>query len=112
MSTMTIRDMVRPWGTEAEQVRRVAGRWHAQYRGSIERDKREIYESLLALAPDATAADVAAIIGNDSWVGNRCTFCGEQRIEGFDIGEPADYESHTVYACRECAAEIARLVTA
>jgi hypothetical protein len=106
---MTIADMVRWWGSELEQVLAVAGRWSLQYgRDPGGRTWKgigtnaEVCDALKS--PDVkTAADVAAIIGNDSWVGKRCTFCGEQRVYGFDIGEPDDYESATVSACVECA---------
>jgi hypothetical protein len=117
--TLTIEDMVRPWGSEAEQIRDVSERWRLAYKSddwdkercyNNQRTNAEVYGALVALPDTATAADVAAIIGNDSWIGQRCTFCGNQRIFGFSIGEPDDYESATVSACTECAELVARMI--
>jgi len=118
MNVNDILAMVRPWGTEFEQVRSVAERWRQQYEHKDWAVKKnysgktpaEIYEALLALPDTANATDVAAIIDNDSWIGNYCTFCGEKRILGFEIGQPRDYESATIDACEECARIIARQI--
>jgi len=96
--------------SEAEQVATVAARWRSQYfdtRGHCWAEIRvgsteEIYKQLLALPSSATAADVGAIIGNDSWIGRNCQECKERRIGVWEIGEPEDYESHTVHLCTDC----------
>lgn len=93
---------------EREQVASVARRWKAQYfhggKWSFTNSGASsgVYERLVALPSDATASDVAAIIGNDSWIGHRCDGCGKTSLDAWQIGDEPDYESHTVTLCRRC----------
>jgi len=108
---------VRLLENEQQQVVGVAARWKAQYchDGKWDdvwgRDKssESIYQGLIALPPSATAADVATIIGNDTWVGERCTECGKRNAVLL-VGDEPDYESATVYLCAKCARKIAAII--
>jgi len=90
--------------TERTQVRDVAARWRAQYPGSRTDDKDAIAEKLDALDVDtATAEDVAAIIGNDSWCGpSTCNECGAVVTVAVMVGEEPYYESATATLCFAC----------
>lgn len=105
---------------ERAEVPGVAARWKAQYyrplndtwnhirSGPAEISGEVVYDQLRALPVDATAADVAAIIGNDGWVGEACTECQGRAI--VLVGEERDYESHTVFLCAACVTRVADLV--
>lgn len=94
--------------TERTQVRDVANRWANAYpkTGPYGRDpqKQAITKALVALdAETATAADVAAIIGNDSWCGpKKCHECGAVVNVAVQVGEEPDYESSTATLCLAC----------
>ena len=94
--------------TERTQVCDVAARWANSYpkNGPYGRDpqKQAITKALAALdAKTATAADVAAIIGNDSWVGpQKCHECGAVVDVAVQVGEEPDYESSTATLCLAC----------
>lgn len=96
--------------TIRDKIRTVAERWAEKY-GS---PRGAISDKLRALDLDtATAADVARIVGNDSWVGLECNECGGKFDEVVEAGEPLvedyDYRSATVTLCRECATRAAAL---
>lgn len=100
--------------SDREQVQGVAARWRAQYCkngewGGSRDDPLVIYERLLALPKEATAADVAGIIGNDSWVGENCTECGKREAIVV-VGEEPDYESLTVWLCAACIRRLAAML--
>lgn len=86
--------------TERTQVRNVAKLWRRQYPNS----KQDIAEKLDALDVEtATAEDVAAIIGNDSWCKpSKCNECGETVPVAVMVGEEPDYESATATLCFSC----------
>lgn len=93
--------------TEREEVAGVAQRWKSQYCVSGDwaggqGNEREKYDALVAISTSGTAADVARIIGNDSWIGEDCNECGKHTAVIL-IGEEPDYESATVYLCLPCA---------
>ena len=102
---------------DQDQIRSVAARWKAQYYragkwGTTSTgDSRDVYEALRALPDTATRADVAAIIGNTSWIGETCNECGSDDAI-VRVGEEPDYESRTAYLCRRCLQEICRAVEA
>lgn len=94
--------------TERTQVREVAKRWANSYpeNGPYGRDpqKQAITKALAALDVEtATAADVAAIIGNDSWCcPQKCHECGAVVDVAVQVGEEPDYESNTATLCFAC----------
>ena len=91
--------------TLRQVIRNVPAAWARQYcRNGVWADGR-IETHLLLLTLDletATPADVAAIIGNNSWVLLRCHECDEQVEVTRECGQPSDYESATADLCREC----------
>lgn len=88
--------------TIRSQIREVADRWARQYPGS----KEDILVQLRALDPEeATAGDVAAIIGNKSWAcPQQCNECKDYFPVVVQIGDEPDFESSTAVVCRECLA--------
>ena len=101
--------------TIRSQIRDVARKWHAQYMPVPSKgwlygmNKEEAYAQLAALDKEtATAADVAAIIGNDSWAcPQRCHECNGHFDEVVQVGEKPDYESATCQLCKACARKAA-----
>ena len=104
--------------TEREQLRGVASRWREAYprEGRIVGDKstKRIQDQLDALDVEtATAADVAAIIGNKLWVcAPTCNECGEDSWDAVELGEPPDYESATATICADCLRKALALIEA
>jgi hypothetical protein len=105
--------------TMRDQVRTVAERWRDTYKtyrvaaeGFVNVDG--IQRGLNALdAETATAVDVAAIIGNSSWVcAPKCDECNEHSWSCVEIGEPADYDSSTATVCIECLRKAVALLEA
>ena len=102
--------MIRLVQNEREQLRSAAERWKRAYcengvwREFIHGDTREVYESLRALNVEtAKAADVTAIIGNDSWCcPQRCHACNGRFWLLVELGEEPDFESATANACVDC----------
>jgi len=90
---------------EKEEIRGVAAKWKNQYPDT----KLEIYQRLLTLSEHSTRADVAAIIGNDSWIGEDCTECRGRAV--VLVGQEPDYESHTVWLCAACVEKLGQLIT-
>lgn len=96
--------------TERAKVRRVAAHWRAQYPEGCRNKRRlpfdpdKVYAKLKALdAETATAADVAAIIGNESWCRpDDCDQCGKTTYQTITVGEPRNYESNTATLCLAC----------
>lgn len=100
---------------ERHQVRTVAQRWRAQYGGGsygADRRGRMVGDELAALDVEtATAADVAEIVGNGSWVGkNICNACKAETWDAVQLGEPPDCESSTVTICADCLRSALRLL--
>lgn len=95
--------------SERELVRTVAERWRKQYGRDPSgifggRDKAVILRQLEALDVEtATAGDVAAIIGNKSWVSpDACDECGTASWSNVQVGQEPDYESATATLCADC----------
>jgi len=86
--------------TERDQIRRVADRWGEQYGGNDWKDdeeKQSIHRKLIALDKETcSAADVAAIIGNDSWSRLDCDNCDADVTAVVRMGDEPDYESRTI----------------
>jgi len=100
---------------ERHQVRNVAEKWRAQYgAGTYGGDKRQrmVGQELAALnAETATAAEVAEIVGNGSWVcKNTCHECGAETWDAVEVGQPPDYESSTATICGNCLRAALRLL--
>jgi hypothetical protein len=57
----------------------------------------------------ATPADVAEIIGNESWTRMTCGECKKDVTELVTIGDEPDYESQTASICIDCARKAASL---
>lgn len=100
--------------SEQEEAAGVAARWKAQYFRNGKwgqchgNDASGIYDKLAAMPAGATGADVAAITGNDLWIGESCSECRGRAV--VLVGQEPDYESHTVYLCASCVAKLARLL--
>jgi hypothetical protein len=102
---------------ERNQVRTVARRWHCQYgAGTYGGDKRRrmVGAELAALDVEtATAADVAELVGNGSWVcKNICHECGADTWDAVQVGQAPDYESSTAIICGDCLRAALRLLGA
>lgn len=104
---------------ERHKIEGVAERWKAQYfrngewyRGGVLGDCGLAYARLSALDPKtATAKEVAAIIGNNSWAGpDDCHECGKTVECTVQIGQPPDYESHTAQVCLDCLRKAVQLL--
>lgn len=100
---------------ERARVAGAAARWKKQYHGHagwivaaiMGGSSEEIHRRLVALPVDATAQDVAAIIGNDTWCsGHFCDGCNETVSDAWQIGQEPDYESHTAVLCDACMARL------
>ena len=89
--------------SERTLIREVASRWDYQYPKAIGA-RGDTSKALHALnAETATAAEVNAIIGNDSWTTiPDCDECNQKVLEVVEVGEEPDYESSTARLCKEC----------
>lgn len=99
--------------TTRSQIRGVAKSWQDQY-PIVHEHHEGIRECLDALDGEtATAADVAAIIGNDSWTALACDVCGDDVAALVRLGDEPDYDSRTLSVCDGCLASAsARLAAA
>lgn len=103
--------------TIRSQIRDVSERWDRRYKsGTYGADKVETGKRLAEIDPEtATAEEVAAIIGNDSWACRQdCDECGEEstilvRVGGepdyrgvVRVGEEPTYGSAPSEICQEC----------
>lgn len=91
--------------TIRSQIREVAGRWRATYgAGQYGADKVAILKKLEALDPEnATAEEVADIIGNRSWAQPQpCDECKDAFGLVVQVGAEPDYESNTACLCVPC----------
>lgn len=97
--------------TERTGVRDVAQRWDDAYSHHSSNYKlvsgvsiAEASRKLHALDPEkATAADVATIIGNTSWVGSsKCNECKQEVAAAVEVGDEPDYDSATATMCLPC----------
>lgn len=107
--------------TQRMLIQGVAKRWHQQYapfsNGSpplfsarkglgTSLTKEGIYQHLEALDKEtASAADVANIIGNESWTRMTCDECKSDVDWLLEVGAERDYESSTACLCKECVAK-------
>lgn len=102
--------------TEKDWVKEAPEKWKRNYFhngdwGTVSLgDPKKIYDALCELNPEsATASDVTAIIGNDSWCGFCCSECGKRSLTILLVGQEPDYESLTVWLCPECAKMVGAL---
>ena len=98
--------------SERNQVRGIAKRWRAEY-GHYTDWKQDVSRTLEAIDDEtATAAEVAAIIGNKSWAEPQtCHECGEASWDVVQVGEEPGYESATALICVHCLRKAIALVT-
>ncbi len=100
--------------TQRQLIQAVAKRWREQYQPFSDKDpmdKRGIADKLDALDGNAASAeDVNAIIGNQSWTRLACDECKEDTTLTVQVGDEPDYESHTAELCLECAEKAAALI--
>ena len=103
--------------SERGQVRSVAKRWRDRYpdpefRLRDGRIAGDIADRVDAIDPEtATAEDVAAAMGNRSWVCQRtCDECGEDSWSCVELGEEPDYESCTATICEGCLRKALALI--
>jgi hypothetical protein len=94
-----------------------AERWREQYLGPVggrwipQPEKKAIHEALVALGPSPEPADVARVIGNDSWTDpGACDGCGKKVTAAVRVGDEPDYESSTAALCRGCLREALSLL--
>jgi hypothetical protein len=101
--------------TIRSQIRDVAARFSAQYRGNSGNPAwRETIARLEHLDKEtATPEDVAAIIGNKSWVAytHTCNDCGKESEIVVMVGDEPDYDSHTAWICPSCLQKALTLAT-
>lgn len=73
----------------------------------------DIHKSLLALNPEtATAAEVEAIVGNNSWTAvPHCDECGAAADQVVGLGEVLDHDSAGAFICRECLVKALEFMT-
>lgn len=86
-------------------IQGVASAWRSQYPDArLGKDKQEIGLRLAALDGNtATAEQVNAIIGNDSWTTPpTCGECGKRGGVVVQLGEEPDYDSATAHICPGC----------
>lgn len=93
--------------TTRSQIRSVAERWKQQYptdQATMHfKSTDAIHARLLALDTEtATAEDVSAVIGNDSWTRIRCDQCRKDVDAAVVCGEAPNYESNTANLCVPC----------
>lgn len=92
--------------TRREIIKGVPARWASSYgddtkplsRGQLAGDIRRGLEALDL--EDATTADIAAVIGNDSWTRLECKICEMDRDEVVSV--PREYDG-PIAVCRQCA---------
>lgn len=110
--------------TVRSQIRDVAERWRGVYlkgRGKrakwYDADKEAIYHKLAALDTEtATTADVAAVIGNDTWISDplRCYQCGKMHraLVVIEWTEGGDDLGIGYRICADCLRQAATAVAA
>ena len=102
--------------TIRKQIEAVAAAWDRQYPPQFEQaeDTQEISRRLHGLdKARASPEEVAAIIGNGSWVTpKQCDECGDVFDDVVQVGQPEDYDSNTVTICLGCAAKAVGLFAA
>ena len=100
--------------TQREVIRSVPKAWEAAYSIGYyakDQEKQAITDKLRSLDVDTCSADdVAAIIGNRSWVENDCDLCADSECDIIlQIGDEPDYDSRWMNACLPCAANLGKL---
>lgn len=104
--------------TTRSRILTVAKRWRQQYPKADPHNLQwheNVYEKLVALDLNtATAEQVDAIIGNDTWTESdkKCDDCGKACSIWAVVGQPLDYESATACICFDCAFRAAELMQA
>lgn len=101
--------------TERDLIRQVADRWRKTYFDGRTQSWRQslgdsclTYDRLAALDPEAaTAADVNAIIGNQTWSRPQCTVC-QERVVKVVVLENCESEAHVCLACLDRARNLLR----
>lgn len=94
--------------TIRSQILDVVKAWEAQYLGKdswwVREGPHETLEELKKLdLQTATAADIEAIIGNNSWAcPQQCDECGNYFDVVVQIGKELDYENTTTNLCKDC----------
>ena len=112
--------------TQRQLIQAVAKRWRETYQPfkndrplfswrtgvtSPPLNKQQIADALDALDGDtASADDVSAIIGNESWTRLNCDECKADVTLTVQVGNEPDYESHRAELCLECAEKAAALI--
>ena len=100
--------------TERQQIRDVAKEWEAIYKYYPETSEfTETTEKLKKLNVEtATAMDVEAIIGNNSWCcPSTCDECGLDYDVVVKVGENPDYEGTTINLCEGCIKKALALIS-
>ena len=102
---------------ERNQVRSVARRWQAMYGAVISRGNERlsiVLNKLAALDVEiATAADVAGIVGNGSWVSKKiCHECRAETWDSVEVGQGPGYSSEKATICGDCLRAAVRLLDA
>lgn len=108
--------------SQRDLIRDVAARWEQAYRAAIsgrqpnaatirEKTKQQIYDELRALDGEiATAEDVAAIIGNDSWCALTCSECDAVVKAIVRVEDEPSWDRAPTDLCFECVHKAQSLV--
>ena len=100
--------------TQRDLIRDLAKRWAEQYGSSYwknDEEKQSILRKLEAADLEtATAADIEAVIGNNSWTTLECDVCDLYVDAVVQCGDEPDYESSTANMCRACAIKAAEML--
>jgi hypothetical protein len=113
--------MIAKLPSEREQISSIAERWRRQYpnddqvlgAGCSHQTAGAIHRRLLALSSSSTPADVAAIIGNASWIGIACTECRYEELEStavVSVGSD-DVDETVLYLCVGCVSKLHKLAS-
>ena len=100
--------------TAREQIRTVAQRWKLQYlafHSAPQKLEIEILQALESLDVEvATKEDVAAIIGNTSWIISDCDECGGMFDALVELSDWSDGEYSPARLCAGCLRKALALI--
>lgn len=98
-----------------DQVATVAKRWEKQYItcsvAFTDPKRKKIWFELLSLDEKATPEDVEKIIGNHTWIGDRCDECHNIVNEYFEIGWEPVCGDAIASLCKKCVRKLADMVS-
>jgi hypothetical protein len=98
--------------TPQSKAAAAAAAWEQQYAPycSVDHWQAKMGAALKALGSQPTPEEVNALLGDNQWTKCLCTECWKSVDAVVRIGNEPDYESDTVWVCRECLAEAVRIM--